>query len=441
MAQATNRESQQLSSACCVAGGGPAGMVLGFLLARAGVDVVVLEKHADFLRDFRGDTIHPSTLEVLHELGILEDFLNRPHQEARVLTGVVGDTAVPIADFARLPTRCKFIAFMPQWDFLDFIAEQASRYPSFHLHMQAEVTDLIEEEDRVVGVLVTTPDGPLEVRAVLTVGADGRHSTVRDRAGLQVEEIGAPMDVLWMRLSRQAGDPDQPLGRFDRGRIFIMLYRGDYWQCGFVIPKGGFDAIRERGLDAFQRDVAEIAPFMSDRVSELSDWDHVKLLTVVVDRLRRWSRPGLLCIGDAAHAMSPVGGVGINLAIQDAVATANLLTEPLRAGTVTPEDLEGVQRRRERPARLTQRLQVVVQNRVIRRVIASRERIGVPWPLRLLQRFPFLRRIPARLIGMGFRPEHIRAVPGLSGQTSDTAPASTTGSSSGARRLDRTTGG
>jgi 2-polyprenyl-6-methoxyphenol hydroxylase-like FAD-dependent oxidoreductase len=382
-------------------------MVLGLLLARAGVEVIVLEKHADFLRDFRGDTIHPSTLEIMKELGILDDFLRRPHQEARVITGVVGGTAVPVADFSHLPTHCKFIAFMPQWEFLDFIAEHARWYSSFQLHMQAEVTELIQEAGRVVGVRAGTPNGPIEVRAELTIGADGRHSTVRARAGLEVDEIGAPMDVLWMRLSRTPKDPDQPLGRFDRGRIFVMLYRGDYWQCGFVIPKGGFDVIRKRGLEAFRQDIAEIAPFMSDRVGELQDWSHIRLLTVAVDRLRQWSRPGLLCIGDAAHAMSPVGGVGINLAVQDAVAAANLLAGPLRAGTLTEQDVEKVQRRRERPTRLTQRLQVVIQNRVIRRVIASRERPRVPWPLRLLQWFPPLRRIPARLIGIGFRPEHV----------------------------------
>jgi 2-polyprenyl-6-methoxyphenol hydroxylase-like FAD-dependent oxidoreductase len=391
-----------------VAGGGPAGLVLGLLLARAGVDVVVLEKHADFLRDFRGDTIHPSTMEVVHELGMLDEFLKRPHQEARQITGVVGDVAFPVADFTHLPTRCKFIAFMPQWDFLDFIAEHARRYPTFHLRMQTDVTDVIEENGRIVGVRAESPEGELVIRAGLTVGADGRHSTVRQRAALTVDEIGAPMDVLWMRLSRRPDDPDQPLGRFDRGRIFIMLFRGDYWQCGFVIPKGGYDVIRERGLEGFRREIAEIAPFISNRVGDLRDWDDVKLLTVAVDRLRHWSRPGLLCIGDAAHAMSPIGGVGINLAIQDAVATANLLAEPLLAGTLTDKDVERVQRRREWPTRYTQRLQILIQHRVIRRVIASRERLPVPWPIRMLQRFAFLRRIPARLIGMGFRPEHVK---------------------------------
>jgi 2-polyprenyl-6-methoxyphenol hydroxylase-like FAD-dependent oxidoreductase len=407
---AMSDEVETLETKCCIAGGGPAGMVLGFLLARAGVDVVVLEKHGDFLRDFRGDTIHPSTLQVLHELGLLDAFLKRPHQEATRVSGVVGDVEVPVADFSHLPTRCRFIAFMPQWDFLDFIAEHAKRYPTFHLRMQAEVKDLVEEKGQIVGVRATTSQGPLEVRARLTVGADGRHSTVRERAGLEVEDLGAPMDVLWMRLSRKPGDPDQPLGRFDRGKIFIMLFRGDYWQCGFVIPKGGIDELRKKGIESFRENIVEIAPAMRDRVGELKDWDDIRLLTVTVDRLKTWHRPGLLCIGDAAHAMSPVGGVGINLAIQDAVASANILAGLLQKGTATSDDLQEVQSRREFPTRVTQRLQVLIQNRVIGRVIGSesRAKFSVPWPLKLLLRFPFLRRIPARLIGIGFRPEHVR---------------------------------
>jgi 2-polyprenyl-6-methoxyphenol hydroxylase-like FAD-dependent oxidoreductase len=383
-------------------------MVLGFLLARAGIDVIVLEKHADFLRDFRGDTIHPSTLEVMYELGILDEFLKRPHQEVRQITGVVSGVEVPVADFTHLPTHCKFLAFMPQWDFLDFVAENAQRYPSFRLRMQAEVTDLIEESGKVVGVKAKTPEGPLEVRAGLTIGADGRHSTVRDRSGLHVDDLGAPIDVLWMRLSYAEGDSMRTLGRFDQGRILIMLYRGDYWQCAFVIAKGGYDEIRERGLDAFREQLVEIAPSLKDRVGELTNWDQIRLLTVAVDRLRRWYRPGLLCIGDSAHAMSPVGGVGINLAIQDAVATANLLARPLQEDRVTVDDLAKVERRRMLPTRITQRFQVVVQKRVISRVLASRERFGLPWPVKMLRRWPFLRRIPARMIGVGFRPEHVR---------------------------------
>jgi 2-polyprenyl-6-methoxyphenol hydroxylase-like FAD-dependent oxidoreductase len=394
---------------CCIAGGGPAGMMLGFLLARAGVDVLVLEKHADFLRDFRGDTVHPSTLQIMQELGLLDEFLQRPHQEAQQLTGYVNGEPVTIADFSHLPTRCHFIALMPQWDFLDFLAQSGRKYPTFHVHMRAEVTDLLEEEGRIVGVQARTPDEPLPVRAELVVGADGRHSTVRAQAGLQVQDMGAPIDVLWLRLSRHPSDPDQTAGRFERGRILILINRGDYWQCGFVIPKGTIDELRQKGLESFRESLAAIAPFVRDRVGELRDWNDIKLLTVVVDRLRRWYRPGLLCIGDAAHAMSPVGGVGINLAIQDAVAAANLLAGPLRQGRVTTEDLRQVQRRREWPTRFTQRAQVLIQDRIISRVLGSRGPLPLPWPLRLLRRFPILRRIPARIVGLGFRPEHVKS--------------------------------
>jgi 2-polyprenyl-6-methoxyphenol hydroxylase-like FAD-dependent oxidoreductase len=383
-------------------------MMLGLLLARAGVDVVVLEKHDDFLRDFRGDTIHPSTLEVLHELGLLDDFLKRPHQETRRLNAIVGDQEVPVADFTRLPTRCKFLAFMPQWDFLDFLAQKARRFPTFRLKMRTEVTGLLEQDGTIVGVRATTAEGPLEVRAALVVGADGRHSTVREQAGLEVRDKGAPMDVLWMRLSRRPMDPEQPMGRFNMGKIFVMIYRGDYWQCGYLIPKGGYDEIRRDGLEAFRESIVEIAPFLHDRVFELADWTDVKVLTVKVDNLRTWHRSGLLCIGDAAHAMSPVGGVGINLAIQDAVATANLLARPLLAHRLTPADLANVHRRRALPTSLTQRAQVLIQDRVISCVLRSRRKIKLPLALRLLRRFPVLRRIPARAIGIGFRPEHVR---------------------------------
>ncbi|HMI39458.1 MAG TPA: FAD-dependent oxidoreductase [Nitrospiraceae bacterium] len=396
-----------MSVRCCIAGGGPAGMMLGLLLARAGVDVVVLEKHADFLRDFRGDTIHPSTLEVMHELGLLERLLTLPHQKVSRINGQFGDLALTVADFSSLSTHCRFIAFMPQWDFLNYLAEEAARYSTFQLRRQADVTGLIEESGSVVGLRANTPDGPLEVRADLVVGADGRHSIVRAKAGLSIEEFGAPMDVLWFRLSRRASDPGDPIGRFDAGRIFIMLNRSDYWQCGFVIPKGSRDQLQGRGLPAFRDAVAQLAPFMADRVGELQDWEPIKLLTVQVDRLRRWYRPGLLCIGDAAHAMSPAGGVGINLAIQDAVATANLLTGPLRAGQLTIQDLHRVQHRREWPTRMTQRVQLMIQNRVIKRVLTDRDRFSPPLAIRLLALFPFLCRIPARMIGLGFRPEHV----------------------------------
>jgi 2-polyprenyl-6-methoxyphenol hydroxylase-like FAD-dependent oxidoreductase len=393
---------------CCVAGGGPAGMMLGYLLARAGVDVVVLEKHGDFLRDFRGDTIHPSTLQLLHELRLLDEFLKHPHQEARQLTGVVGDFETIVADFSRIPTRCRFIAFMPQWDFLDFLAGAARRFPTFDLRMRAQVIDLIEEAGRIVGIRADTPGGPLEVRADLIAGCDGRHSTVRETASLKVQDFGAPIDVLWMRLPRRPGDPHQPLGRFGSGQILVLLDRGDYWQCAYVIPKGGFETVRSRGLPAFRRALQTIAPFLGDRVEELTDWDQIKLLTVKVDRLEEWSRPALLCIGDAAHAMSPVGGVGINLAIQDAVAAANILTGPLLDGRVTPADLKKVQRRREFPTWFTQRMQLFIQDRVIGRVLGSPGPIQPPLVLRLIRRFPFLASLPARLIGIGVRPEHVR---------------------------------
>jgi 2-polyprenyl-6-methoxyphenol hydroxylase-like FAD-dependent oxidoreductase len=382
--------------------------MLGFLLARSGVEVIVLEKHADFLRDFRGDTIHPSTLELMYELGLLKEFLKRPHQEVRELAGQIGREMVTMADFTHLPTHCKFLAFMPQWDFLNFLIEQGKRYSGFQVRMQAEAHDLIELDGRIAGVRAKAPDGELEIRATLTVGADGRHSIVRERAGLQVMDLGAPMDVLWMRISRRPSDPGETLGHIEAGRLFVMIDREDYWQCGFVIPKGAADEIRKRGIEQFRDNIANLQPFLRDRVGELRDWNDVSLLTVKVDRLQQWSRPGLLCIGDAAHAMSPVGGVGINLAIQDAVAAANIFAEKLAAGTMRDEDLEAVQRRREFPTRATQKLQIIIQNRVISRVLGSAKPITVPWPIKLMQRLTILRRIPARMIGMGFRPEHVR---------------------------------
>lgn len=397
-----------LSVQCCIAGGGPAGMMLGLLLARAGVSVLVLEKHADFLRDFRGDTLHPSTLEIMHELGVLEQFLQLPHQKVPRINAQFGDLAFTVAEFSHLPTQCRYVAFMPQWDFLNFLVEVGSRYPMFRISMHTEVTHLIESGGSVVGLRAETPTGPLEVRAPLVVGADGRHSIVRKRAGLVVEELGAPMDVLWFRLSRQSNDPADPMGRFDAGRIFIMLNRGDYWQCGFVIAKGSLDDIRAQGLPLLRESVAKLAPFTADRVHELQDWEQIKLLTVQVDRLRQWYKPGLLCIGDAAHAMSPVGGVGINLAIQDAVATANLLAQPLRDSRVTEPDLAKVQTRRAWPTEMTQRVQLLVQNRVISRVLGSKGPLRPPSALRLLARFPVLRRIPGRMIGLGVRPEHVQ---------------------------------
>jgi 2-polyprenyl-6-methoxyphenol hydroxylase-like FAD-dependent oxidoreductase len=404
----------QMQVRCCIAGGGPAGMMLGLLLARAGVSVLVLEKHADFLRDFRGDTIHPSTLEIIQELGLLDDFLRRPHQEIRSLGGQVGEEFFELVDFTGLPTHCRFLALMPQWDFLDFVTEQARRYPSFRLITRAEVTDLIEETDKVVGLRAETPEGQLAVRAGLVVGADGRHSAVRERAGLEVEDLGAPMDVLWMRLSRRPEDGGQTFGRVDTGRIFITIDRDDYWQCAFVIAKGGFEEIRRRGLPALRDEIARLMPRLSDRTAELRDWDDVKLLSVAVDRLRVWHRPGLLCIGDAAHAMSPIGGVGINLAIQDAVAAANILYRPLLRAAITENDLHAVQRRRDFPTRATQRLQVLAQNRIIGRVLRGTAKLSPPLFLRVLARWRLLRRLTARIVGLGFRPEHVHVPAAIS---------------------------
>jgi 2-polyprenyl-6-methoxyphenol hydroxylase-like FAD-dependent oxidoreductase len=397
----------RLSTTCCIVGSGPCGMMLGYLLARAGVDVVVLEKHADFLRDFRGDTIHPSTLELMHELGLLTDFLRLPHQEAPVLKARFGGLEFTAADFGHLPTRCKFIALMPQWDFLNFLCERGRRYPGFRVMMRAEATDLIEAQGAVVGVRARTPDGALELRAPLVVGCDGRHALTRQKAGLALENLGAPIDVLWFRMHRQPDDPADTMGLFEAGRILVLINRGDYWQCAYVIAKGSFEEVRRGGLAQFRARLARAVPMFADRVGELSGWEQIKLLTVAVDRLTRWYRRGLLCIGDAAHAMSPVGGVGINLAVQDAVAAANILYQPLAAGAVDEDVLRRVQQRREFPTRVIQRMQVLVQERVINGVLGTQAEIKPPFAVRLLHAFPILRRIPARLLGLGVRPEHI----------------------------------
>ncbi|HLI23263.1 MAG TPA: FAD-dependent oxidoreductase [Stellaceae bacterium] len=402
---------QKVAVRCCIAGGGPAGVMAGMLLARAGVDVLVLEKHADFFRDFRGDTIHPSTLEVMHELGILDDFLALPHQNADHLSFQFGAVTGVIADFKRTKLRCPYIAFMPQWDFLNFIARYAARYPTFSLKMSAEATGLIEERGRVVGVAATTPRGPLEVRADLVIAADGRHSILRDQAGLVMEDFGAPMDVLWFSLPRVPGDPDETMGRFDPGSVLIAIDRRVYWQFGAVIPKGAFEEVKSRGLPAFRAKLKELAPYLGERVEQLDDWAKVKLLTVQVNRATTWHRPGFLAIGDAAHAMSPVGGVGINLAVQDAVAAANILAAPLAERCVTESDLARVQKRREFPMRVIQAFQIMVQNCVLSRVLGETGSMKPPLLVAVLRRFPALRGIPARLLGAGVRPEHVAILP------------------------------
>jgi 2-polyprenyl-6-methoxyphenol hydroxylase-like FAD-dependent oxidoreductase len=395
---------------CCIAGGGPAGMMLGLLLGRAGVRTVVLEKHADFLRDFRGDTVHPSTLMIMQELGFLDDFLKLPHSKIRAFAVEIGNTRLKVADFARVPTPCKFVALMPQWDFLNFLAAKGRSYSALKVMMSAEVTSLIESGGRVAGVRVTTPEGPIEILANLVVGCDGRGSTVRAASGLVVQTLGSPIDVLWFRLSKREGDPEQVLGRLGANTMIVTIDRADYWQCAYVIGKGGIGQIHERGVEAFKAAVADGARFLSNRVDELKSFDDVKLLSVTVDRLTTWSRPGLLCIGDAAHAMSPVGGVGINLAIQDAVASANLLAAKLKVGTLRDDDLEAVRRRRLFPVKVVQRLQVTVHNRVLKPTVAGGNRIlRVPWALKLLDANAWLRRWPAQFLGLGVRAEHVHS--------------------------------
>jgi 2-polyprenyl-6-methoxyphenol hydroxylase-like FAD-dependent oxidoreductase len=396
-----------LTTKCCIAGGGPAGMMLGFLLARAGVEVVVLEKHPDFFRDFRGDTVHPSTLELMYELGLLDQFLKLPHQKIETLTGQVGAEHLMMVDFRHLPTHCKYVALMPQWDFLNFLAGQAKRYKTFDLRMNAEATDLIEDGGRITGIRAKMPHGALTIRADLVVGCDGRHSTVRERAGLQSEDYGAPMDVLWFRITRKPTDSSDTFGHIEAGKMMVMLDRGDYWQCAYVIPKGGIERVKAKGLDTFRGSVVEMSPFLADRVGELKSWDDVKLLSVIVDRLQKWWRPGLICIGDAAHAMSPIGGVGVNVAVQDAVAAANRLAAPLKAGTLSDQDVAAIEQRRTFPVRFTQRIQLTIQKRIISRVLEGQQRPKPPLLFKLFNVFPALRRIPARLLGIGVWPEHV----------------------------------
>jgi len=403
----------ELNTGCCIAGGGPAGLMLGYLLARAGVQVIVLEKHDDFLRDFRGDTIHPSTLTVLDDLGLLESFLELPHQEVRELTGEVYGQCVTLADFTHLPAPRPFMVLIPQWDFLDFIAVQARRLPDFSLRMGAKALSVIECDGKVTGVNVQTAEGNLAIHADLVVAADGRHTTLRGSAKLPSEDLGAPIDVLWFRLPRDAAhDPSRTGGTIRPGAMLVSLNRDTYWQCAYVIPKGSQGELREKGIAQFRERVGAVAPFLARAASTLASWDDVKLLSVQISHMPRWYREGLLCIGDAAHAMSPVGGVGINLAIQDAVAASNLLAEPLRAKRLGTADLAAVQRRREWPARVTQRVQVAIQNEVLAPVLAGTHApASVPLPLKLLQRLPLLRRIPARLVGIGVRPERVRTLP------------------------------
>jgi 2-polyprenyl-6-methoxyphenol hydroxylase-like FAD-dependent oxidoreductase len=401
---------------CCIAGGGPAGLMLGVLLARAGVTVAVLEKHEDFLRDFRGDTIHPSTMQILHELGWLDEFLKLPHEIVQRLRARFGTQTLQLADLSHLPVAAPYIAMMPQWDFLNFLAGKGRSYPGFDLQMEAEARGLIVERGRVIGVAAQTPGGPLNVHADLVVAADGRTSILRKGAGLESQTFGAPMDVLWFRLPRLATDTAEVQARFDEGRIFIMLNRGDYWQCAFVIPKGADDRVRDAGLPAFQAAVGALVPFEPARTASITNFDAVKLLVVQVDRLIEWARPGLLCIGDAAHAMSPVGAVGINLAVQDAVAAANILAEPLRQNRVTFDELKRVQARRDFPTRATQRMQLIMQNTIIAPALAGKGPVRPPMALRLLTGIPWFARLPARLLGLGFRPEHV--------QTAAVAPTS-----------------
>ena len=391
---------------CCIVGGGPAGIMLGYLLARSGVEVTVLEKHADFFRDFRGDTVHPSTLETMHELGLLEEFLKLPHQRLRAVGGVLGGFSFKTADFTHLPTRCKFVASMPQWDFLNFLAQQARKFPQFQLRMQHEAVDLIRSGERIDGVQVQTANGPTEIRAELVVGCDGRHSTTRQAAQLEVIEQGVPIDVLWFRISRRPEDPEEVFGNVNYGRALVLINRGDYFQGGFIIRKGSFEAIRASGIESFREMVRRIAPYFGDRVEELQDWSQIKLLSVQINRLRQWYRPGLLCIGDAAHAMSPAGGVGINLAIQDAVATARLLAGPLRRRRVSVVGLSAVQARRELPTVVTQQLQVFA-HKGLEKIFQNPGPAKAPWQFKLAVQIPGIQRLTARIIGVGVRPEHL----------------------------------
>jgi 2-polyprenyl-6-methoxyphenol hydroxylase-like FAD-dependent oxidoreductase len=397
-----------------IVGGGPAGIMAGLLLARQGIEVVVLEKHADFLRDFRGDTIHPATLELLDELGLIEEFLTLPHTKMERVTVRTATGPVTFADFTRSTGRYGYIAFVPQWNFLDLLVKEAERYPSFRLLMRAEVTDVVRDGDRLVGVQARTPEGTLEIQSRLVLAADGRHSTVRHAVGLEVVAESPSIDVLWFRLTRRPGDY---VPFFEKGpqSVLISIDRGSYWQLAYVIPQGTFAEIKARGLPEFRALVAAAAPTLVDRLDEINGWNDVHLLSVRVDRLRRWYAPGVLFIGDAAHAMSPAGGVGINLAIQDAVAAANVLGPAFRLGGPTERDLRRVQRRRELPTRITQAFQLRMLRDLYPRPgsaandpsterLAEREAL----PFRLIRAVPALRHVVGWFIGRGVRPEHVQ---------------------------------
>jgi 2-polyprenyl-6-methoxyphenol hydroxylase-like FAD-dependent oxidoreductase len=385
-------------------------MMLGYLLGRAGIDVVVLEKHADFFRDFRGDTVHPSTLQVMDELGLIDGFLKLPHQRLQKMDGLFGGTPVRIADLSRLRTKYPFIAFMPQWDFLNFLREAGQRFASLKVMMNTEAVDLIRRGETIAGVRANTPDGIVDIEADLTIACDGRHSTVRERAGLEVEEIGAPMDVLWFRVGRKANETENMFARVEPGKMMITFDRGDYWQCAYVIAKGQYDAVKARGLQALLDDVVRMAPILKSGIADVKSFEDVKLLTVAINRLARWTRPGLLLIGDAAHAMSPVGGVGVNLAVQDAVATANLLADKMQHGCPSEDELDAVRRRREFPVKMTQRMQMIVQNNIISGALQGGDRpLKVPLIVRLITALPWLQGIPARLLALGVRPEHVQS--------------------------------
>jgi 2-polyprenyl-6-methoxyphenol hydroxylase-like FAD-dependent oxidoreductase len=409
-ATASERPVRTIKTRCCIVGGGPAGMMLGYLLGRAGIETLVLEKHADFFRDFRGDTVHPSTLQVMHELGLIEGFLKLPHQQLQQMNGLFGGTSVRIADLSRLKVNYPFIAFMPQWDFLNYLRECGKRFASLKVMMNAEATGLIRSGDTIVGVKADTPEGPVEIHADLTIGCDGRHSIVRQCANLEVEEIGAPMDVLWFRAGRHANETENLFARLDPGKMMVTFDRGDYWQCAYVIAKGQYDVVKDRGLDAFRNDIVALAPILRAGMADVKTWDDVKLLTVAINRLKRWTRPGLLCIGDAAHAMSPVGGVGVNLAVQDAVATANLLAAKLANGCPDENELNEVRRRREFPMRVTQAMQVLVQNKVISVALKLGDQpFKIPLFARIVNAVPWLQGITARFLAIGVRPEHVNS--------------------------------